>query len=157
MRSYKQTQQSQNLSQMSDDERKLYDMGQQLKQTQDQIRMQESLWKQQYMNSEIDTLDKRFEGNLKPIKDKVLGFVQASVNRGVSAEGAFKALDYDEAVKRAEEKGFQRGLGVKQTKLSQQPITQSVHSASSTQPSSTKFKDITDKAKQDYYATHGRL
>lgn len=145
------------VSEMSEQERMLYEQQLKFNQLQQQVKLQESLWQQQYLSKEAEELDKRFDGNLKSKQDKVVGFMQASVGRGVSLEGAFKALDYDDAVKRAEERGFQKGLGAKNAKLTNQPITTSVPSVSTVgQPKgSTSFKDITEQAKKEYYARHG--
>ena len=46
----------------------------------------------------------------------------ANPQKPLSPEGAYRALYFDQAVKEAEDRGFQRGLGARNQKINSQPI-----------------------------------
>lgn len=111
-------------SQMTDDQKQVFELKQNFSQLQSTLQQQQQWAYQQQFKAELDRLDGRYSKQATPLKDQIEAFRFATLNpsTALSVEGAYKALNYDKDVKRAREEGIQEGIKGKQEKITNRPI-----------------------------------
>lgn len=144
------------LENMTEGERQLYEAQQKLQsqaQTiQQQLQQQQAYTYKQQLAAELKMLDTKYDKAVSPIIDKIEAVRVGATNPNtpLTVEGAFKALYFEDYGKSMYEKGKQEGMGIKDRKLNNQPISGLPLANAKPQNMPKSIKEITDYLKNQH-------
>lgn len=144
-------QQAQQMEYMTDEQKRVVEVQNQQQQLQTQLQQQQQFLEEQRLQNELKELDQKFNGQVSPMKNEIQELRLGALNpkKGLSPLGAFKALNYDAAIKAAFEQGKQEGMGIKNQRLNNQPITNTVPNVSQGGPAISSFSEASQATRQD--------
>ncbi len=138
---------------LTEEGRAIQEQKQQLSQVQQDLMAQKQFIYNQKLDAELNKLDERFNGQASKMRDTIeqLRVQAANPQVGLSPEGAYKALNYDQAVKEAYERGKKEGMGVKQQKINNQPLLNATPTTSGGQPTALSFDEARNQVTQLFH------
>lgn len=146
-------------STMTDEQKQMHEFSQKLNQQQQALVQHQQFLYQQQLQSDVAKLDQKYGGNVSKKINEVESLRRGATNprTPLTLEGAYKALNYDDDIKAALEEGKRLGMGIKQQKITKQPLSNTMpvppHAGKETPRS---IQDVTNQLKQQWYSEQHR-